>query len=105
MYPTHSKQELLSMCKSHINKYVLLETADGGKFDGIIIDVDTENVTLAVPIGSEHMQFGSQNVMMDRQWGYPYPYWNPHNGYPGGRFQRLVIPLAALTALTLLPWF
>jgi hypothetical protein len=46
--------------------------------------------------------------------GYGYPsYGYPGHGYPGygypqygfGRFRRLILPLAALTALTLLPYY
>ncbi|SEU03383.1 hypothetical protein SAMN05421676_11542 [Salinibacillus kushneri] len=101
-------QDLYSLCKSHMNKYVLAETTDGRQFDGIIINVDVENVILAVPIESDNLSMYQDAQMAgQRQWGYygsnpPYEY-----GYYGyrPRFRRLVLPLAALTALSVLPWF
>lgn len=109
MHHTHSHHHhhLYSKCKSYMNKYVLAETHDGQKFDGIIVDVDVNYVTLAVPMTGSSTD--SQQPMMEERifgWGYPYGYFPPYGyGYYPGRFRRLVLPLTALAALSLLPWF
>jgi hypothetical protein len=41
----------------------------------------------------------------DRQFVYGYPWVYPVYGYPFPRFQRFILPLAALAALTLLPYY
>jgi hypothetical protein len=112
MYKPHTHHHLYDKCKSHMNKYVLAETTDGQKFDGIIVDVDAEQVILAVPITGEEMMYGYDGMMMDsRVYGYPYGFnpgfgfYPPFYGFPRRRFRRLALPLAALTAISLLPWF
>ncbi|MRG87063.1 hypothetical protein [Salinibacillus xinjiangensis] len=113
MHHKHSHhQDFYSLCKSHMNKYVLAETSDGHQFDGVIVDVDAENVILAIPIGPSEMDFYQDSQAANyRQWGYPFGYgyyqypYGGFYGFPGRRFNRLVLPLAALTALSVLPWF
>lgn len=102
---------IYDMCEQHMHAYVLLEMKDGMETDGIITGIDHENVYVAVPTGGEG-QSGMRNEYSDeRQYGYHYG--GPsHGGYYGGgyygrprRFNRLIVPLAALTAITLLPWY
>ncbi len=93
-----------------MNKYVLVETNDGQQFDGIIVDVDADQVILAVPDMGAGMMYNPDAYMDQRVFGYGYPYGygfgSPYfYGYPGRRFRRLALPLAALTAISLLPWF
>lgn len=89
---------MYDMCKSHMHSYVLVQTTDGSQFDGIITGLDDEYVYFAVPIEShEHYQDDS------RFFGYGFPGYG--FGYPPRRFRRIILPLAALTALTLLPWY
>lgn len=99
----HSNQ-MYEQCKKYMHAYVLAETNDGTSFDGIITGLDDEFVYFAVP-----NDFASQQGPMNndyRQFGFP-----GYGGYGGfgyggpGRFRRLILPLAALTALTLLPWY
>lgn len=109
--------DIYEQCKDHMHAYVLAETTDGTQVDGIITGLDEENVYLAIPIGSEE-------AGMDRQYGYGSGYGSGHGygssyghggyspyGYGQGyfnrpqRFRRLVLPLAALAALSILPWY
>lgn len=136
--------QMINLCKSHMHRYVLLQTRDGRNYDGIIEHVDEQNVYLAVPISDMDTGFREEdgNVqdkddlvdrneeeMNQRQFiggygipgypGYGYPgYGFPGYGYPGyvyprpgffrprrRRFQRQILPLAALAALSLLPYY
>lgn len=102
-------QHMHDLCKNHMHSYVLLEISDGSVIDGIITEVDDTHVHVAVPndLGTENDErftpYGYGFPQGPRPpYGYgPYPY-----PYPGpGRFRRLVLPLAALTALSVLPWY
>ncbi len=102
-----------------MHSYVLAEMVDGTKVDGIVTGLDDEYVYLALPL-EQHEQHTQPNMpnYHERQFGYGYQGY----GYPGGygpgygagygpgygrprRFRRLVLPLAALTALSILPWY
>ena len=109
------KHEALEVCKQHMHKYVLIHTADGMHYDGIVESIDEEYVYLAVPVGAaEQPQFTQQMVRgpvyyggypgVAPAYGYPGYYGYPPYGY-GGRFRRLALPLAALAAISLLPYF
>lgn len=98
-----------SLCQKYMNQYVLAELIDGTKIDGIITDVDTEYVYLAIPFFGREVESKSLPSINDenRQWGYGYyPSVYPYGyGYPPQRFRRLILPLAALVALSALPWY
>lgn len=98
-------QNIYETCKQHMHSYVLVETTDGMKIDGIITGLDEENVYLAVPV-NPYQESIEQNP---NQFGpYPDPYYRPGSrfGYvPRRRFRRQIIPLALLAALSLLPWY
>nr|WP_226037713.1 hypothetical protein [Aquibacillus saliphilus] len=96
---------MYDLCQKHIHSYVVVDTVDGTQIDGIITGVDEEYVYMAVPI--DHSRSNERIFPVP---GYGYGYGFPGYGYPGyvppvGRFRRLVLPLAALTALSLLPWY
>ncbi|WP_407272394.1 hypothetical protein [Radiobacillus sp. PE A8.2] len=102
---TRSHHHMYDLCTKHIHHYVLVEMVDGNKIDGIVTHVDNDYVYLAIP------NTGREN---EERFGYGFGYpgygYGPGYGYPGygygpGRFNRLVLPLAALTALSVLPWF
>lgn len=106
---------IYDLCKKHMHAYVLVEMKDGTKMDGIITGLDEENAYFAVPMSEGEMD-GTVNsqVGMGRQfgggYGYgggypPYGYHGHYGYYPPRRFRRLVLPLAALTALSVLPWY
>ncbi|CQR46994.1 hypothetical protein BN1058_01283 [Paraliobacillus sp. PM-2] len=109
--PQHHSSQMYDLCKNHMHHYVLLETSDGSTIDGIITDVDELNVYLAIPNTMPEMEYTRQYIPSYGYGGYPYggyPYGPrpPYGPYPGqGRFRRLVLPLAALTALSILPWY
>lgn len=119
----HGYQHMYDLCKQHMHSFVLVEVNDGSQMDGIITGVDNEYVYMAVPLsGSNQNQMMREDGSHERQFGFgspsygygPQP-WGPHHGYgygggyghgsPGRRFNRVVLPLAALTALSILPWY
>lgn len=109
------KTEAMELCKKHMHKYVLIHTTDGMQYDGIIAHIDDEYVHLAVPAGAGDFAQQDARVFVGTPgypgygypgYGYPgYGYGYPGYGYGGGRFRRLVLPLAALAAISLLPYF
>lgn len=110
----HNHKHIYDLCKDHMHSYVLVETIDGAKIDGIVTGLDGEYVYMAVPLDA-HEQGASdyQYPQHDRQLGYGYPgygygysgYGYPGYGYAPRRFRRLVLPLAGLAALAALPWY
>lgn len=88
----------------HMNKKVRLKVADGKEFDGYLRHADGQHVYLSIPIRMREDDSG-QN---DRSYGYPgygypgYGYPGYGYGYPGSYFGSLILPLAALTAITAL---
>ena len=101
------KHEAISICRSHMYRYVLVQTTDGHSIDGIIEHVDNDHVYLAVPIGPEDAEAAETR-------GYYPPYYPPYPPvYPGyyppyfprRRFRRVVLPLATLLGLSLLPYY
>ncbi len=113
-------KNMYDLCKSHMHRYVLVQTTDQQTFDGIVENVDHQNLYLAVPTGGEMEREEESDerllggVGYGAGFGYP-GYGFPGYGFPGygypyyprprRRFRRLVLPLAALTALTLLPYY
>ncbi|MEC5423619.1 hypothetical protein QGM71_08960 [Virgibacillus sp. C22-A2] len=113
--------QIYELCKSHMHSYVLAEMVDGSKVDGIITGLDDENVYFAVPLDPSEQQYAGYHENMpqthhreERYGGFGgYPgYGAPGFGFPGYgfgrppfRFRRLVLPLAALAALSVLPWY
>jgi hypothetical protein len=89
MYPKPVvKKVTKSLCESHMHRYVEVQAADGYCYDGIVEHVDDEWLCLAVPGLADQM----------RAFGPFYPY-RPR------RFNRLVLPLAGLAAISLLPYY
>lgn len=90
-------QSLKDHCSAHMHRYVLAQTHDGWCIDGIVEYVDDRYLCLAVPSSGS---LGWDNRAFLQYPGlYPYPY------YPRGRFNRQVLPMVGLLALTLLPFY
>ncbi|WP_311202009.1 hypothetical protein [Aquibacillus koreensis] len=102
MNRAHNYHHMYDECKKHIHSYVLVKLNDGTSLDGIITGLDEENVYLAIP------NFGNDR-REDRVYPFGYPGYGPYPyppiPYGPSRFRRLVLPLAALTAISLLPWY
>ncbi|BFH67694.1 hypothetical protein [uncultured Paenibacillus sp.] len=111
------KHPMYELCLKHIHRYVKVHTYDGCCYHGIVEKVDAEYLYLAVPAG-QWMHYGGAGASMDRAFvpygfyggGYPGYYFGGY--YPGAfpygyyrPFNRLILPLAALTALALLPYY
>ncbi|GAB3059971.1 hypothetical protein [Virgibacillus ainsalahensis] len=104
---------IYDLCKDHMHSYVFAEMVDGSTIDGIVTGLDDEYVYFAIPIEHNQPTYGEHPYSNERQYGYGppgygYPGYGPGPGYghrPPRRFQRLVLPLAALTALSVLPWY
>ncbi|WP_188455314.1 hypothetical protein [Virgibacillus oceani] len=103
---------IYEMCKDHMHAYVLAEMNDGSRIDGIVTGLDDEYVYLAVPLEQHELQQQANfnHDQDNRQFGFPgygfgYPGFGYGFGYPPRRFRRLILPLAALTALSVLPWY
>lgn len=112
------KEEAYSLCREHMHRYVRVQTADGNVTDGIIEHVDNDYVYLAVPIGPGEEgdmrgyypppYYGSYSSYYPPYDPYLYvypPYPSPFPYYPRPRFRREVLPLSALVALSLLPYY
>lgn len=82
------------LCLSHMHRYVEVQAADGFCYDGIVEHVDDQWLCLAVPGAVDQMRGF-----------FPGPFYPPFAPYRPRRFNRLVLPLAALTALALLPYY
>lgn len=112
------KVEAKKLCKEHMHRYVCVQMHDGALYDGIVENVDDDMIYLAVPVGHEavvnhphaNANWGPNMMPVPYSahergffpgYGYPYPYY----GYGRRRFNRLVLPLIGLTALTLLPYY
>ena len=104
------------LCKEHMHSYVLAELVDGTKVDGIITGLDDEYVYMAVPLEpheQQHSHAYQHESGSHQRFGYPGygpgfapgPGYGYGYGYPPRRFNRLVLPLAALVTLAALPWY
>jgi small nuclear ribonucleoprotein (snRNP)-like protein len=113
MYPYQMHTaNMYHVCAQHMNKRVKAELADGKVYEGIIENVDDQNVYLIIEININFTRNEEVEEEEDRAWGYGYPpyyygygyphYGYPYYGYPGYGYGRLILPLAALTALSLL---
>ncbi|RDW18259.1 hypothetical protein CWR48_11790 [Oceanobacillus arenosus] len=105
MKNNNESKHMYDLCRDHVHAYVYAELQDGTAVDGIVTGLDEEYVYLAVPL--EHNQ-QEQYREHNRQFGFGFP----NYGYPGfgfgpprRRFERLILPLTALAAISLLPWY
>lgn len=99
---------IYELCKEHMHAYVLAEMIDGTMIDGIITGLDDENVYFAVPIDYSAQSLHQPDSLNRQYWGGfgPGPgFGYPGYGYPRRRFSRLILPLTALAALSVLPWY
>ena len=113
----HHKHHMHSLCQQYMHQPVMLQTQDHQVYQGMIAGVDNDNVYLMVPTDAtdNSMYMRNDHANQTRQFGYggfgynPYysynPYYYPYYPYPRPGFQRLILPLAALTAISLLPYY
>jgi hypothetical protein len=81
--------------EAHMHRYVGVQAADGCCYDGIVEHVDHEWLCLAVP--------GAVDPMRGF---FPGPFHQPFGPvYRPRRFNRLALPLAGLSGVSLLPYY
>lgn len=77
--PMDMNDNIKQLCKNYMNYHVQAKMKDGSEFEGIITDMDENNVTMLVP---EEVDEDSLNDMSNRQYGYGY------GGYGRRRYRR-----------------
>ncbi|WP_096153976.1 MULTISPECIES: hypothetical protein [Bacillus] len=85
-------------CKKYMSYHVTITMVDGSALDGIIENVDMDNVTVLA--GEDVMEKESEYETDSRQ--YYGSYGRPRRRYR--RYRRQRFPLASLAALALLPY-
>ncbi|MFC7062928.1 small nuclear ribonucleoprotein [Halobacillus seohaensis] len=94
MKPTHSH------CEKYKHYHVMISLEDGSSFDGIIINVSDDGVTVLI----------SEDVMVDENGNEEDQSRQYYGGYGGRRrrarrFRRSLFPLTALSSLLLYPYY
>lgn len=114
--------DIYDVCEQHMHAYVLLEMKDGMEADGIITGIDHEHVYVAIPVGGDAQQSMRHPQEEERQYGHYHGgsgggyggyggyggsgyYGNQYNYGRPRRFERWIVPLTALAAVSLLPWY
>lgn len=98
----HTKNHMYNLCKNNMKQYVLVETIHGEKIDGVIIDLDDDHVYL---VTAAHQSMNFEPYRQFGWYGYPPFGYGPYGFPPGGYgLTRLILPLTAIAALSLLPW-
>ncbi len=105
MQQGYGKNDMKDQLNAHKNYFVILEMKDGQQYDGIIEDLDAENVYVLMPVGDED----DDQSHHERQWGYGgYGYgggYGPGYGYGYGyprrfrRFRRFRFPFFGIGRL------
>lgn len=112
-----NQNDIRKLCEDHMHRYVMVTTQDNQQYDGIVENVDDDNLYLAVPNTDMDMSeqmvppgYGGFGYGYDPSFSrgfypygfspYPYPFFRPRR-----RFRRFIFPLAAITALSLLPYY
>ena len=91
-------KDLYDDCKKHMYYHVTLIMTDGSAHDGILENVDGNNISML--IGENAMEMENENQSnQQRQVGWHGPY-----GPRYMRYRRRVFPLANLAQLALLPY-
>lgn len=67
MNEKNHSQHIYDLCKDHMHAYVLVETKDGAKFDGIITGLDEEHVYFAVPVGQDQLSQTQGQMRSDQR--------------------------------------
>ncbi|WP_221563805.1 hypothetical protein [Alkalihalobacillus sp. TS-13] len=85
-------QMMQKQCKKHINQYVQCHMMDGKVYEGYVEKVDKQNIYLIIEVKYKKKPGMSQ----PRQYlGFP---------EPGLGFERIILPLHFLTAVSLVPY-
>ncbi|WP_128896059.1 hypothetical protein [Longirhabdus pacifica] len=101
-----NKERMKKLCEKYMHRYVMVQTTNGGTYDGIVENIDDENVYLAVPNCDENATRSfSGNYHVNQFYRYPYGFGYGYPGFFYPRFRRFFFPLAALTGLALLPYY
>ncbi|WP_432776147.1 hypothetical protein AAFJ72_03975 [Brevibacillus gelatini] len=93
------RENVQNICKEHIEKKVRIEAIDGQVFEGVIVDIDDQNVYVEVDDpDAEEDGYEIEEVASRKSHGDwdGYPNWTPY-GYPYGGYQAFgdVSPLGS----------
>ncbi len=94
MYQQGHMKPSYQQCNKMKYYHVMVKTQDGRTFDGIITDVDRDNMTIL--ISEDVMVDENGNTSDERQYGY--------GRRRARRFRREILPLAGLATLALFPY-
>ncbi|MFG6115670.1 small nuclear ribonucleoprotein [Halobacillus sp. MO56] len=83
-------------CKRHMEYHVIISMKDGSSFDGVIVDVGSDNVSVLV--GEDVMERENEEEARQFYGGFG----RPRRRFR--RFRRRNFPIASLAALALLPY-
>ncbi|QDI92791.1 hypothetical protein EPH95_17790 [Salicibibacter halophilus] len=101
-------EQMYQHCLQHMGRHVKADMADQQTFYGFVENVDVENVYLIVLESDNGYDdyYGGHGHHHDQRvfggFGYGYPGYGYGYGRPRFRWNRLALPLAALTAISLL---
>ncbi|WP_052111085.1 hypothetical protein [Pontibacillus yanchengensis] len=79
MQQVKGMQDMKDYCSKHMYYFVIIQMNDGSEHEGIIEDIDAENVFILMPVGDEDED--GMESSDERQFGYGY---GPGFGYGGG---------------------
>ncbi|WP_156288449.1 hypothetical protein [Oceanobacillus salinisoli] len=77
-------REMHDFCMRHRDHYVMFETDDGQVYDGIVLNVEADNVVILMPVGDQREEELDENE--EARYGYGAGFGAPYGGY--GRFPR-----------------
>lgn len=96
--------DMYTLCSKHVSRYVQLKTIDGVQIKGFIEHVDYHSVYLLIPDHTDDDLNSYRYGLGYPGYGYGFPgygYGYPGYGYGYG-LRRLILPLTALAAFSLL---
>lgn len=105
--------QMHNLCKQHMYFHVIVTMSDGKKVEGIITNVDGQNLHMMVPQDIQAQQQGGQSGQQGQQGSSGRVeeeedrVWFGGFGRPFGfrRFYPGIFPLAGLAALSLYPYY
>lgn len=103
MYPNNKVDHTVGMhdfCKKHMLHYIMMDTNDGNRYDGIIEKVDRDHVYLLVPVGDQNNNERLDQHDEENRFGFGFPLGGLGFGFGFpfrfARFRRFRYPFAGV---------